>query len=108
MLIRIVTGIEKTKNDETLHDVFTQGVKQQALARLALALNGATCIEGVGSYKHFDGRIVVERCLVFEVVVGYYTEDNAREVRLFAEWLRDRLEQESVLVDRIDNNPDFI
>lgn len=97
MLTRIVTGIEKDKNQNPIDPAVVASTRSAALTKLARLFGGGSSYKGFGSYTHNLGDVVVEETLTFEIV---HADDNLgnKAVRVFAEWLRDRLQQESVLV----------
>jgi len=99
MLYRITAGIERDKDGALIDPQHVAIVEHNALLKLACTFGGATVRRDRGSYFSEETRgIVVEETLTFEVLVAYADQQTETDITAFATWLRDKLNQESVLV----------
>jgi hypothetical protein len=98
MIYRFYVGLDNVISNSTHDDV------ESATDASALDLfGGYTKFTGIGGWRDEDGNNYVEDCLVYEIA----TDDEAL-VNQFAQFLKVKFEQQSVLVVALTSTSQFV
>lgn len=98
----ITAGTEFDKNHEKINTIQRDNAVRAATTELVECFGGVTINQGVGYYKHKDGKIVAERNIAIKVCVIDIDEFIAENiVNRIADRLKVDLNQECILIERI-------
>ena len=95
VMAHVYIGTEQDKDGNEL-EMSGGDILKWAMRVYTERFGGCTAFEAFGSFKHKDGRVVIEQAVVVSVLIGDDTQGTW--VEEMAEGFRAALKQESVLV----------
>lgn len=106
MRIEIVCGTGLDKHQQPIRDIDRKISDIETLA--SELFGGVTVYRGVGSWIHPEHKVLVhEDCVTFVVAIHGATRKNGAVSR-FAEFVRDTLNQHSVILTTIESFETFV